>query len=44
MLQHPGVKCMQATVKENLYWAGIDSSIEKMSKPVLFVRSAKLPQ
>jgi hypothetical protein len=23
-LQHPGIKCMQATLKENFYWPGVD--------------------
>jgi hypothetical protein len=32
MLQHPGVKPMQATVKENLYWPGIDALIKKYVK------------
>ncbi len=29
-LQHPGIKRMQATVKENLYWLGLDSAVEKL--------------
>ena len=31
-LQHPGVKRMQATLKENFYWPGVDVAIEKIVK------------
>ncbi len=27
-LQHPGIKNMQATVKENFYWPGMDATID----------------
>jgi hypothetical protein len=29
-LQHPGIKRMQATIKENLYWPGLDAAVEKL--------------
>jgi hypothetical protein len=29
-LQHPGVKRMQATVREHFYWPGIDAAIESL--------------
>jgi hypothetical protein len=29
-LQHPGIKRMQATIKENFYWPGIDASVESL--------------
>jgi hypothetical protein len=29
-LQHPGIKRMQATVKDNFYWPGLDSAVEKL--------------
>jgi len=29
-LQHPGIKRMQATVKTNFYWPGIDAAITKL--------------
>jgi hypothetical protein len=31
-LQHPGVKRMQATLKENFYWPGVDAAVEKIVK------------
>jgi hypothetical protein len=30
MLQHPGITRMQATMKENLNWPGLDAAVEKM--------------
>jgi hypothetical protein len=29
-LQHPGIKRMQATIKESFYWPGIDASVESL--------------
>jgi ribosomal protein L21E len=29
-LQHPGIKCMQATVKENFYWPDLDAAVDKL--------------
>jgi hypothetical protein len=29
-LHHPGIKRMQATVKENFYWPGIDAAVEAL--------------
>jgi hypothetical protein len=29
-LQHPGVKRMQATLKENFYWPGVDAAVESL--------------
>jgi hypothetical protein len=26
-LQHPGIKCMQATLRENFYWPGMDAAV-----------------
>ncbi len=31
-LQHPGVKRMQATLKENFYWPGVDAAVKKIVK------------
>jgi hypothetical protein len=31
-LQHPGIARMQATIKESLYWPGLDAAVEKMVK------------
>ena len=31
-LQHPGVKRMQATLKENFYWPGVDAAVQKIVK------------
>jgi len=31
-LQHPGVKRMQATLKENFYWPGVDAAVENLVK------------
>jgi hypothetical protein len=29
-LQHPGIKCMQATLNENFYWPGVDAAVESL--------------
>jgi hypothetical protein len=29
-LQHPGIKRMQATIKENFYWPGLDTAVEQL--------------
>jgi hypothetical protein len=29
-LQHPGIKCMSATVREDFYWPGMDAAVEAL--------------
>jgi hypothetical protein len=31
-LQHPGIARMQVTIKEHLYWPGLDAAVERMVK------------
>jgi len=41
-LQHPGVKRMQATVRENFYWPGMDATVESLVHTCAICQQCKL--
>jgi hypothetical protein len=41
-LQHPGVRCMQATIKEHLYWPRIDQDIRAYIKKCSICQTYKI--
>jgi len=41
-LQHPGVKCMQATLKENFHWPGVDAAVESLVRTCETCQKCKL--
>jgi hypothetical protein len=42
MLQHPGIKRMQATIKEHFYWPGLDGVIERYVKMCVICQKCKI--
>jgi hypothetical protein len=42
ILQHPGIKRMQATVKEHFYWPGIDAAIEAVIRACAVCQKCKI--
>lgn len=42
ILQHPSIKCMQATLHENFYWPGIDAAVEALVSTCPTCQSCKL--
>jgi hypothetical protein len=41
-LQHPGIKRMQCTVKENFYWPSVDAAIEKLVRACTTCQQCKI--
>jgi len=41
-LQHPGIKCMQATIREHFYWPGIDAAVESLVRTCDTCQKCKL--
>lgn len=41
-LQHPGIKRMQATVKENFYWPGMDATIDAVVRACAVCQKCKI--
>jgi hypothetical protein len=41
-LQHPSVQCMQATLRENFYWPGVDAAVEKIVRMCAICQKGKL--
>jgi hypothetical protein len=41
-LQHPGIKRMQCTVKENFYWPGVDAAIETLVRACAICQQCKI--
>jgi len=41
-LQHPGIKHMQATLKENFYWPGVDAAVETLVQKCNTCQKCKL--
>jgi len=41
-LQHPGIKRMQATLKEHFYWPGVDAAVESLVRTCATCQKCKL--